>query len=220
MPSGIDVAAEISSRLLASRLSTFGYAVNAATLTELETFRTDESLVLAARAGDASAKEALFRRHARSASDLGYRLLGRDDELEDVVQESFLAVFEQLSRLADPRAFKTWLAVIVTRAAIKILRRRRFLSRLGFVQAERIQIEDILANDAPPDVRAELERVYRAISSLPTIERVVLVSRRIEQLQLEEIAQRTGLSLATVKRRLARAERRLTKDEPGAGGTR
>lgn len=193
--------------------------MSSATVTELESYRTDESLVVAARAGDADAKALLFRRHAPGASDLGYRLLGRDDELEDVVQESFVAIFSGLSKLADPRAFKSWLNVIVTRTAIAAIRRRRLLSRLGFVQAERIQLEDMLATSAPPDVLAELERVYRALEDLPAVERVVLVLRRIEQLSLDEIAHRTGRSLATVKRRLARAERQLREPqlEPRGG---
>lgn len=195
-------------------------SVNVATVTALDTWRTDESLVLAACAGEREAKAALFRRHVRSASDLAYRLLGRDDELEDVVQESFVAAFSSLSKLTDPRAFKGWLTAIVTRTTIATIRRRRLLARLGFVHVERVQIENVLAPNAPPDVLAELEAVYRSLDSLPANERVVLVLRRVEQLPLEEIARTTGFSLATVKRRLARAEERLNEKRARTGERR
>jgi RNA polymerase sigma-70 factor (ECF subfamily) len=191
--------------------------VNPGVVIELEEWRTDESLVLAACGGDREAKATLFRRHARGASDLAFRLLGRDRELEDVLQDSFVAAFSGLSKLVDPRAFKTWLHAIVTRTAIAIIRRRRLLSRLGFVPADRVEIENILAANAPPDVLVELEAIYRAVDSLPAAERVVLILRRVEQLPLDEIAERTGFSLATVKRRLSRAEELIRARELRTG---
>jgi RNA polymerase sigma-70 factor, ECF subfamily len=194
--------------------------VTAARVTVLESWRTDESLVLAAREGDLEAKATLFRRHVRAAGDLAYRLLGRDGELEDVVQDSFVAAFGTLSKLNDPRAFKTWLTAIVTRTTIATIRRRRLLSRLGFVNAPRVQVENVLARNAPPDVMAELEAVYRSLDALPAGDRVVLVLRRVEQLQLDEIARTTGFSLATVKRRLARAEERLSENRVRIGAKR
>jgi RNA polymerase sigma-70 factor (ECF subfamily) len=189
-------------------------------VTELEAWRTDESLVLAALGGNREAKAMLFRRHARSASDLAYRLLGRDSELEDIVQESFVAAFSGLAKLVDARAFQSWLCAIVTRTTIATIRRRRLLARLGFIRAERVQIESVLARNAPPDVLAELEAVYRALDALPAAERVVLVLRRVEQLPLDEVAERTGFSLATVKRKLARAEQHLQARECRAGEQR
>lgn len=191
-----------------------------AAVARLDAQRPDETLVLAGRAGDRAAKAELFRRHVRFASDLAYRLLGRDGELEDVVQESFVIAFSTLARLSDPRAFRAWLGSIVTRRTIAVIRKRRLLSRLGFVRAEPIQLESVIARNAPPDVLAELNVVYRALDALPAVERVVLVLRRVEQLRLEEIAERTGYSLATVKRQLQRAEQRLAAGSDRTGGSK
>jgi RNA polymerase sigma-70 factor, ECF subfamily len=182
-----------------------------AVVARLDARPSDESLVAAARAGVEEAKAELFRRHVRAASDMAHRLLGRDGEVEDVVQEGFVVAFTTLASLADPRAFRAWLGAIVTRRAIAVIRRRRLLSRLGFVRAEPLQIENVIARDAPPDVLAELTAVYRSLDELPAAERVVLVLRRIEQLPLDAIAERTGFSLATVKRRLQRAEQQLAE---------
>ncbi|HTV21226.1 MAG TPA: RNA polymerase sigma factor [Polyangiaceae bacterium] len=188
-----------------------------AAVARLDARRTDESLVLAARAGDREAKAELFRHHVRFASDLAYRLLGRDGEVEDVVQESFVVAFTTLGTLSDPRAFRGWLGAIVTHRTIAVIRKRRLLSRLGFVRAEPIQIESVVSRTAPPDVLVELGAVYRALDELPAVERVVLVLRRVEQLPLETIAERTRLSLATVKRRLARAEQLLVEQSNRTG---
>lgn len=178
-------------------------------VTRLDPQRSDAALVTAARAGDPGAKEALFRRHVGMVSGLSLRLLGRDAELEDIVQESFAIAFEALPKLERPQAFASWLAAIATRTTIATIRRRRLLTRLGLLRGEPAQVETLIAPTAPPDVAAELTAVYRLIAALPVKERVVLVLRRIEELSMQEIVNQTGWSLAAVKRALVRAEARL-----------
>jgi RNA polymerase sigma-70 factor (ECF subfamily) len=174
-------------------------------IARLESRPTDAMLVAAACEGDMRAKEAIFYRYAAMASGLAYRLLGRDTDLEDVVQESFTVAFASLEKLAKPQAFAAWFTAIVTGTAVSVIRRRRFLARLGLARQEPIALDTLIAPTAPQEIAAELRAVYGAIDALPTSERVVLLLRRVEHLPLEEIAERTGWSLATVKRRLARA---------------
>jgi RNA polymerase sigma-70 factor, ECF subfamily len=178
-------------------------------VTRLDPRRTDAGLVAAALEGDEKAKEALFRRHVGMVSGLSLRLLGRDAELEDIVQESFTVAFGSLHKLDRPQAFAAWLAAIATRTTIATIRRRRFLARLGLLRGESVQIDTLVAPAAPPDVVAELAAVYRLVATLPLKERVVLVLRRVEELSLQEIVEQTGWSLAAVKRALVRAEERL-----------
>jgi RNA polymerase sigma-70 factor, ECF subfamily len=178
-------------------------------VTRLDPRRTDAGLVAAALEGDGKAKEALFRRHLGMASGLCFRLLGRDTELEDIVQESFTVAFGKLHTLDRPQAFAAWLAAIVTRTTVATIRRRRLLTRLGLLRGELVQIETLVAPAAPPDVVAELAAVYRLVATLPLKERVVLVLRRVEELSMQEIVEQTGWSLAAVKRALVRAEGRL-----------
>src|SRR5207248_3556465 len=92
---------------------------------------SDAALVVAARAGDAWAQEALFRRHARMAIGLAHRLLPHDNEVDDLVQDCFVSALRRLASLDNPQAFAAWLGSIVVRAVGKRLRRRRLLSRLG-----------------------------------------------------------------------------------------
>lgn len=172
---------------------------------------TDAALVLAARAGEAWAREALFRRHARLALGLAYRILPHDVEVDDLVQDSFLYAFERLDGLSNPQAFQSWLASIVVRTAGKRLRRRRLLTRLGLRSQQPIDVDEVISRTAPPDVAAELSAVYGLLEQLPAEERVALVLRRVERLEIPEIAQHMGLSSSTVKRRLRAAEERLAR---------
>ncbi len=170
---------------------------------------SDAELVDSAVRGDETAQAELYRRYVRMAAATSYRLLGSDSDLEDVVQDSFVAAFATLDRLNDGKAFGSWLGRIVTRTCIDTIRRRRMLARLGILRLQPIHVETLVATSAPPDVVAELTAVYRVLQSLPAAQRVVLVLRRVEQLTIAEVSDRTGWSPATVKRKLARAERRM-----------
>ncbi|HYQ01480.1 MAG TPA: sigma-70 family RNA polymerase sigma factor [Polyangiaceae bacterium] len=172
---------------------------------------SDAALVLAARAGEEWAREALFRRYARLALGLAYRILPRDADLDDLVQDSFLAAFQRLDRLSNPQAFQAWLSSIVVRTAGKRLRRRRLQVRLGLLRSEPIDVEQVLSRGAPPDIATELRAVYGLLDQLSVEERIALVLRRVERLEIPEIAEQMKLSTSTVKRRLSAAEARLER---------
>jgi RNA polymerase sigma-70 factor (ECF subfamily) len=170
---------------------------------------SDAALVVEARAGAAWACEALFRRHAPAINGLVYRLIGRDVDLDDLVQETFVQAFTSLHRLHTPASFASWLAAIAVRTTYKMLRRRRLLTRLGLRRSEPIDPDALVSRDAPLEVAADLRRVYGVVDTLAPKLRVALLLRRVEGASLEEIAELTGASLATVKRRIAEAERIL-----------
>jgi len=172
---------------------------------------TDAALVVAARAGDAWAREALFRRYARLAAGLAHRILPFDSEVDDLVQDSFLYAFERLGTLTNPQAFQSWLSSIVVRTAGKRLRRRRLQVRLGLRTNQPIDLDEVVSRTAPPDIAAELRAVYGIVERLPVEERVALILRRVERLEIPEIALQMSLSVSTVKRRLSAAEARLDR---------
>ena len=150
------------------------------------------------------------RRYGPMVIGLSYRLLGRDDEADDLAQEAFAHALASLDRLDDPQAFAAWLKTIVIRTAHKLVRRRRLARRLGlWRQAEPIDEDALVAEDAPPDVRAELRAIYAIIDSLPSRERIALVLRRVEGQSHEEVAEALGVSLSTAKRLSAAADAAL-----------
>ena len=170
----------------------------------------DDALVRRAMAGNRAAQEQLFSRYVRRVSGVVYRLLGHDRDLDDLVQDAFVQAFSKLHTLQEPRAFGPWLLRLATCGVIDTLRRRSLLRRLGLYPREELDTERLVSPHASPEIAAELRRVYQVLAAFPPDERVVLVLRRVEELTLEEIADYTGFSLATVKRRLVKAEARLT----------
>jgi len=170
---------------------------------------SDAALVVAARAGESWAQQALFARHGRMVLGLSQRVLAGREDADDLAQDAFLYALTHLETLQNPQAFASWIATIVVRTASKRLRSRRLLVRLGLRRSEPVDVEAIVSPAAPADAAAELRHLYRRLAEFPAEERVALVLRRVEGFELTEIAERMGLSLATVKRRLASAERRL-----------
>jgi RNA polymerase sigma-70 factor (ECF subfamily) len=172
---------------------------------------TDGVLVVAARAGERWAKEALFRRHAPHVMGLAYRLLGSDVDLEDVAQEAYFQALSSLDRLRDADAFGAWMAGILVRCVHRLLRRRRMLRRLGLRDAVPVDPDVALSPGAPADVVAELRGIYAVLDALSTEARLALVLHRVEGFSVPEVARLLDCSPSTVKRRLSEAAAALER---------
>ena len=182
----------------------------------------DTVLIVEARAGHAWAKEALFRRYAPLVNGLAYRLLGGDSDLDDLVQESFAQALTCLDRLQNIETFPTWLATIVVRTSHKLLRRRRLMKRFGLWKPPEIDWEQVRSNGIGTEDLLELRAIYRLVHDMPAELRVPLVLRHVEDRSLQEIADLVGASIATVKRRIVKAQELLAlamKAQPSAPET-
>lgn len=171
--------------------------------------QTTARLVQEARQGQETARQALFFRYAPMANGLALRLIGRDADVDDLVQEAFLHAFARLHTLKEPEVFGTWLASVLVRTANKLLRRRRLAEALGLRRRLPVDVDALLGNTAPADVAVQVRAVYAAIEDLPPSLRIPFLLRRVEGMELAEIASVTGKSLATIKRRIAEVDVRL-----------
>jgi RNA polymerase sigma-70 factor (ECF subfamily) len=149
----------------------------------------------------------VFRRYSPYVAAVALRLLGRDEELDDAVQEVFVAALRGLKTLRDPGAVKGWLASVTVRVAQRRLGWRRWRARFGWDTA--FDYERVAAEQASPEARAELARVYRCLDELDPKARIAWTLRYVEGERLERVAELTDCSLATVKRRIAAAARAL-----------
>jgi RNA polymerase sigma-70 factor (ECF subfamily) len=167
---------------------------------------TDTELVLAIRQGEAAAAGRLYDRHAATVQRMVYRLLGRDGEIDDILQEVFIYALRSVDKLREPAALKSWLlgiAVGKVRSHLRLRYRRRWLSFLP---------HDELPEPEPtaPESDAELvQQVRGVLDELPPEERIALVLCRIEGLSFIEAASVSGMSLSTFKRRLSKGEARF-----------
>jgi len=142
---------------------------------------------------------------------MAFRLMGRDADVDDLVQDAFVIAFGHLHRLEDPQAFSAWLGSIVVRTAGKVIRRRVLLEKLGLRRSAPVDLDAVAARACGPDVAAELRRLYARLERLPAEQRIAFLLRRVEQMELEEIARATGVSLATTKRRIAAAQQAIER---------
>ncbi len=170
----------------------------------------DASLVSLARDGHASAFESLYRRHAGFALNVAARIQGNSGDVEDIVHDAFIRAYQRLAELREPSLFRSWLGSIVVRLVRSRMRRRRLLSALGVASVEPVDLDSIAAPDASPEIRAQLAQVYALLHTLPADDRIAWTLRHIERHRLEVVADLAGCSLATVKRRLTRAQNYLT----------
>jgi RNA polymerase sigma-70 factor, ECF subfamily len=157
----------------------------------------------------------LFKRYASYVATIGIRLLGRDDELDDLVQEVFIEAYRGYHQLRSANAVKAWLARITVRRAVRRLRRRRLRS---FFSLDALPADAKLADDAAtPEQKAEIASTYRMVERLPVRQRVVWVLKHVEGETLDSIAEICRVSKATVQRRLRAAERALEREKEGQG---
>jgi RNA polymerase sigma-70 factor (ECF subfamily) len=174
-----------------------------------ESGHPDSVLIQQAQAGDGRAREALFRRYAGLVNGLAYRLLGSDTDLDDLVQESFAQALTCLNRLQNIETFPTWLATIVVRTSHKMLRRRRLMARFGLWRPPEIDWEQVRSHGASTEQLVELRALYRHVHAMPADLRIPLVLKHVEDKSLQEIATLLDTSIATVKRRITKAQKIL-----------
>jgi RNA polymerase sigma factor (sigma-70 family) len=172
---------------------------------------SDDGLVTGLRYSDSGSQAELYRRHARRIAGIIHSVLGSDQELYDLVQETFAQVLSSMRKFrGGARQFDAWLMRVAVFTARAQIRRRRVRRRL------------LLAEDAEggPDVPAAvatpvqvdaLRRVYRVFDLLPAAERTALALQMIDEMTLSEIAVACGVSQSTVKRRLLRGRQRFEK---------
>lgn len=170
---------------------------------------TDTALVMALCAGRRDARAALFDRYGLHVERVLLRVMGPDSELADLLQDVFVAAFESIHKLKDPLALRSWLLGIAINKAHKRIRKRQRWRFIRFTAPE--CIPEIESHGAPSEVRRALQATYAILDSLPAEERVAFALRFIEGMDLRQIAEACEISLATVKRRLGRAQKRFAE---------
>ncbi len=140
---------------------------------------------------------------------IGYRLLGRPDEVDDLVQDVFLAAHRGVRSIREPEAIRGWLATVAVRTAKRRLRARKLRAVVG-LDGEHLYAE-VASNEASPEQQAILSAVYRVLDGLPVNQRLAWTLRHIEGERLERVAEMCQCSLATVKRRIKAANDAIQK---------
>jgi RNA polymerase sigma-70 factor (ECF subfamily) len=152
---------------------------------------------------------ALFRRFAPYVAAVGLRLLGRRDEVDDLVQDVFLDAHRARGKLRVLHEAKKWLTVVTVRRARRRLRARRRWAWLGLGDGDDAGAAEVVAPGATPEAAAFAAEMYRALDRLPVADRLAWTLRYIQGEELKAVAELLECSLATAKRRIAAAQEAL-----------
>ncbi|MHC4706854.1 MAG: RNA polymerase sigma factor [Planctomycetota bacterium] len=175
----------------------------------------DELLVRQFNNGDDSAFEAIVQKHSADIAALANRLLAWPGDVDDVVQDIFLAALLGLKKFRGECSLKTWLFTIT----INECRNYRYRQALRLKFFSKASGKETPSSADPPDKSAmnadTFDRIRRAIKALPAKYREPLVLKYLQQLSTNEIAEILGTSQNTLQVRLTRARKRLKKDLTG-----
>ncbi len=182
--------------------------------------KTDDELVAAARQGDEQAFSQLFERHRRTVARLGYRFFPRREQVEEIIQDSFVKAYFALGNYqgGHEKSFIAWLAQITVRTCYDELRRhqRRSESNIGDLTEDEAaylneRLRDLSASGNVEGAAISRDLAGKLLARLNPEDRMVLALLKQEELSIAEIAELTGWTPAKVKMRSHRAQLGLKK---------
>lgn len=182
----------------------------------------EEKLLLdRCRQGDRESFAQLMRLHEKQIYNFTYRMLGSEEEAEDLTQDIFVAAFRGIRGFRGEAKFSTWLyriALNQTRNRIKYLSRRNFFAkqtrRLDSREYAPLDNPEFLADSGPSPEQWTLTKdlatqVQECLNQMPLQARQILILRDVQGFSYEELSEMLSLNPGTVKSRLHRARATL-----------
>jgi len=180
--------------------------------------------------GEPAATRELFRRHKNRVHACLFRVLGSNRDMDDLLQEAFLQVFQSLKGWRAEASLATWIDRVSVRVAY------RYLSQRGRrVPTDVLEDDDALAGAETSGSRRQLardgvKRLYAVLDELSPAARLAFTLHEIDGRSIAETAQLVGSSVTATKLRVWRARKRIEAQaaqdpvlaeflEPGAGAS-
>jgi RNA polymerase sigma-70 factor (ECF subfamily) len=169
--------------------------------------RTDEELVALSIGGDVESFNQLVVRWERPIYALAYRVIGREEEARDVVQETFLRAFRGIGNFRGQAKFSSWVYRIALNLCRDWIRRER---RSPILPApEGVDVIELAAEQGPVESIEDLvarndmsQAVAGLMTRLPEEQRTAIILKEYHGMTFQEIADLQGVPLSTVKTRL------------------
>ncbi len=164
----------------------------------------DEVLIAQVCRGDERAFRTLFSRYARYLAGVAYRMVGDDADLDDIVQETFIAAARGIHRLNDSTRLRVWLVTVAVRQAQRRLSQRRRRSALR-EELSAAPTETLTSDDE------QVKEIFDALGRLSPQLRVPWLLHKVEGFTVSEVTAICRRSPATIKRRIKKADERLKR---------
>ncbi|MDD5456297.1 MAG: RNA polymerase sigma factor [Candidatus Margulisbacteria bacterium] len=173
----------------------------------------DEELVKIIKEGNIEAFSELIDRFENKIYRLAVGYTGNSSDAEDITQEVFIKIYNNIKNYMLESSFSTWVYRITANTCKSFLKRRKII---GFISLDwlydsrqhKVPVEPA-GFEKDVENRETLDKFYSALAVLPDKYKDVLVLREIEELDYQQIAGVTGLSIGTVKSRLSRAKEKI-----------
>jgi RNA polymerase sigma factor (sigma-70 family) len=162
-------------------------------------------LIERCRAGESDAFYRIYKLYSKAMYNVSFRIVGREDEAEDVLQESFISAFRNLQSYRGESSFGSWLKKIVVNKAINVQQKKKMEPLPDH------EDWDVPTPDEPVEYGNGLtvDAVRNAIQQLPDGYRSVLSLYLLEGYDHQEIAEIMGITESTSKSQLNRAKNKL-----------
>jgi RNA polymerase sigma-70 factor, ECF subfamily len=147
----------------------------------------------------------LFKEHSAYVARLAYRMMGRDADIDDIVQDVFVLLLRHIERIRHPDAVRAWLATTTVRLTRRRLRVNSLRLLLGL--SDSAGVEDIRDSGSSPEDRVAFRAVHVALEGVGVDARIAWTLRYLEEQRIEDVAKLCGCSTRTAKRWIARAQR-------------
>jgi len=169
----------------------------------------DYALIEAFQAGDEFAFVGIYNRYKAGVYAFCFKMLLDAEMAQDVMQDTFLRVYENRSRLLKTSSFKSWLFTIARNQCLNTLRKSS--REIGLEPEAQVAIPTTDTPVARMEKSEQIQFVSEFLESLQPEYREVLILREYQNLSYEEIAAVTRSTLSAVKSRLFKARRKLTR---------
>lgn len=173
---------------------------------------SERPLVDALRRGESRAFDAVYGKYRARVHGFLLRLSGRPDVAEDLFQETWLKLARHAPRLAEDTDLRAWLFTVARNAWVSHRRWSMLdLSRIVALDDDAQPPARAPDPDARADAARRVERLERALASLPPASREVLLLVGVEGFDQEEAAGMLGITYDALRQRLARARAQLAE---------
>jgi RNA polymerase sigma-70 factor (ECF subfamily) len=183
----------------------------------------ETELITRAQQGDEFAFEALYRRFARTVYTVAHHMLGNHHDADEVLQETFIRIFKNLSRLRSPQAFTAWVYQITVNLCMdyrKTRSRSRWEPLEGYVRGsdeerhshfELATAKWVRNPEQVLENKELLMHITAAIEALPEQQKAVVLLHEVEGVSKKMISEILDCSLVTVRTNLHHARKKLRR---------
>jgi RNA polymerase sigma-70 factor (ECF subfamily) len=169
----------------------------------------DHDLIKRVQEGDMVAFNKIAEKYKNRLMNVIFRMLNSQQEAEDIVQETFLRVYQHRMSFDFRHCFSTWIYTIALNLARNELRKRKRFKFFDIYDMKGNESEIAIEMKVPSNLPQVLER---AIEELPEKYKAAFLLRDVQEFPYDEVARIMNIPLGTVKSRVNRA-RALLKDK-------